>query len=240
MDTTSNCPYCGKPYGTYVIPGFMGFPPREATRTECGCEGELKAKAEAEREQLRQELVRAWRSTDVPQRYQGVQQEPRWQATIESGNGLYIVGPKGTGKTHLACSVLKAYVRERQSGGKVSARFVSVPDWLASMRGVFGSDEERAYDSAYRCSLLVLDDIGKGKATEWSVERLFRLIDGRYNAMRPTVFTSQYNLGELGGRLAAGSDVQTAEAVVSRIHEMCLPVRTEGPDKRLETSRTNP
>ena len=185
----------------------------------------------AERRRLMQaDLVRAWRGTGVPKRFRSVQ--PDMEGLEGLGEGLYMTGPKGTGKTTAACRILKAYVRENQRDGWVSARFLSVPDWLASMRGVWGDQEEEAFQTASRCRLLVLDDIGKGKPTEWAIERLFRLVDDRYNGSRATIFTSQYDLGELGERCTVNGDAETADAMVSRIFETCKGVTFDGDDLR--------
>lgn len=226
------CPYCGKEYPTVTIPGIFGGASRTIQSRECGCAGELEAKRERERAERAEALRTAWASTGVPTRYMGVAQDKEGAQRILEGHGLYFYGPRGTGKTQSACSVLKAYVAvHTDSEGRCGAAFVSVPDWLASMRGAWGEDEERAYNRAASRSLLVLDDLGKGKPTQWALERLFRLVDDRYNKLRPTVYTSQYGLGELAQRLG-WEDRETAEAIVSRIHETCTGVRMDGPDLR--------
>lgn len=234
MNTTtdSRCPYCGNPYPTITIPAFLGVPERQIRSAECGCDGEREAMETARRRAVQADLVRAWRGTGVPRRFWDVTPDRDGLAETEFSGGLYMTGPKGTGKTTAACRILKAYVRENQRGGWVSARFMSVPDWLASMRGQWGKGEEEGFQRAAVCKFLVLDDIGKGKPTEWAMERLFRLVDDRYNNARPTVFTSQYDLGELGERCAANGDAETADAMVSRIFETCRGVTFDGPDLR--------
>ena len=221
--TAKVCPYCGKPYKTVTIPALWNIPERTIQSRECGCEGERVALKDAYRRATQNDLIRAWHGTGVPKRFYGVQPDRD--------------GPKGTGKTTSACRILKAYVREHQSNGWVSARFLSVPDWLASMRGQWGDQEEEAFQRASRCSLLVLDDIGKGKPTEWAIERLFRLVDDRYNGARPTIFTSQYDLGELGERCTVNGDAETADAMVSRIFETCKGVTFDGPDLRIHPAK---
>lgn len=234
MTTTiaRSCPYCGKPYPTIIVPAFLGIPERKIQSSECGCEGEAEAKNAERRKSMQADLIRAWHGTGVPKRFQSVQPDRDGLAELEFAGGMYLFGPKGTGKTTAACRVLKAYVREHQANGWVSARFVSVPDWLASMRGVWGNQEEEAFQRASRCRLLVLDDIGKGKPTGWAIERLFRLVDSRYNSARPTIYTSQYDLGELGERCTVDGDTETADAMVSRIYETCKGMAFDGPDLR--------
>lgn len=234
--TAKTCPYCGKPYPTVTIPALWNIPERTIQSSECGCEGERVALNDAYRRATQSDLIRAWHGTGVPKRFYGVQPDRDGLAELDFAGGLYMTGPKGTGKTTSACRILKAYVREHQSNGWVSARFLSVPDWLASMRGQWGDQEEEAFQRASRCSLLVLDDIGKGKPTEWAIERLFRLVDDRYNGARPTIFTSQYDLGELGERCTVNGDAETADAMVSRIFETCKGVTFDGEDMRRKKS----
>lgn len=230
--TAKTCPYCGKPYPTVTIPALWNIPERTIQSRECGCEGERAALHAEYRRAMQSDLVSAWHDTGVPKRFYEVRPDRDGLAELEFSGGLYLTGPKGTGKTTAACRILKAYVRENQSNGWVSARFLSVPDWLGSMRGVWGEQEEEAFQRASRCRLLVLDDIGKGKPTEWAIERLFRLVDDRYNGARPTIFTSQYDLGELGERCTVNGDAETADAMVSRIYESCKGVVFDGEDLR--------
>lgn len=227
------CPYCGNPYPTITIPGLRGKPDRHIQSQVCGCKASLEAKEAADRRRHQEELVKAWRATGVPARSFDVPPDFDGLRDMDFKGSLYLQGPKGSGKTTRACGILKAYVSEGQRGGWVSARFVSVPDWLASMRCNWGSDEENAYQVAAGCDFLVLDDLGKGKPTGWTMERIFRLVDTRYNNMRHTVFTSQYELPELGEHCSVNGDVETAEAMVSRLHEMCGIVTFGGDDHRM-------
>lgn len=233
------CKYCGKPYPLIEIPAFGSCGSMTIQSSVCGCEGEVRAERAESRRILQNQLTRAWQSTGVPKRYRDVKPDADGLAEMELAGGLYLSGPKGTGKTTKACEVLKAYVRREQRDGWVSARFMSVPDWLASMRGRFGEQEDEAYHRAVSCKLLVLDDIGKGNPTPTALERLFRLIDGRYNQMRPTIFTSQYTLGELSDRFTTDNDLETADAIVSRIHETCRGVKFDGPDLRIHPENRN-
>lgn len=230
MTSDSRCPYCGREYETYSIPGFRGGV--HVLRRDCSCEGAREAARAEYRKAKAIELTKAWRGTGVPERFLSVQPDADGLAELDFRQGLYLSGPMGTGKTTTACRILKAYVRREQHDGWVSARFMSVPDWLASMRGQWGDVEEDRYQRAAGCKLLVLDDIGKGKPTAWSVERLFRLIDSRYNSAKPTILTSNYDLGNLGERYTVDGDHETADAMVSRLVEMCKGINFDGPDRR--------
>jgi len=111
-------------------------------------------------------------------------------------------GPKGVGKTHLACGIVRdLYERHGQRG-----QFWPVVDLLDRYRATF--DEDRATETVEavdaqlrRLAVLVLDDLGTHKSTEWAEERLFRLIDERYRELQPLVVTTNVGLMELPDRL---------------------------------------
>lgn len=235
MTSDSRCPYCGKEYESITIPSLHGRG-KVIYRRECLCEGAREAARAEHRRMMAQDLTRAWRATGVPERFWQVQPDADGLAELDFHQGLYLSGPMGTGKTTQACRILKAYVRREQRDGWVSAKFMSVPDWLASMRGFWGDIEEDRFQRAAGCKLLVLDDIGKGKPTAWAVEKLFRLVDNRYNHAKPTIFTSNYDLGELGERYTVEGDHETADAMVSRMVEMCKGMSFDGPDLRKKSS----
>lgn len=136
---------------------------------------------------------------------------------------LFLTGVKGSGKTTLAVAVLKA-VSERHG---VVGQFWPVTDLLARLRAT--ADSERATESEddvltqmRRIPLLVLDDWGAHKATDFAEDRLFTIIDYRYREMRPTIITSNTDLVDLDSRVKSRlSDAQ-----------VCNPVQFTGPDMR--------
>lgn len=234
------CPHCGKPYPHIVIPGFLGVPERRIQQRVCDCEGALEEELNRKRRERQNQLKQAWESTGVPKKYRNVRPDKEALGVIESGKGIYVCGPKGTGKTRFACQVLKAYVaRHTKPNGWCGARFISTSEWLDSLQETYGNwklSTEDAFARAAGVDFLVLDDIGKvnSRITDWTVGKLFRLIDERYGEEKPTVFTSQYRLSELSGRLTVGEDVDTPDALVSRIFEMCEQRRFDGPDRRIQ------
>lgn len=108
----------------------------------------------------------------------------------DSGDGLILTGPSGSGKSHLAVAIVKAIA----ATGK-TAIFQSVPELLARLRATYekgGNEdaEEEIFDSLNSCDLLVLDDIGAEKQSVWTEEKLYLLIDRRYRDKRSTIVTT--------------------------------------------------
>ncbi|MDZ7727721.1 MAG: ATP-binding protein [Dehalococcoidia bacterium] len=115
---------------------------------------------------------------------------------------LVITGPSGTGKTHLAAALAHARVDAGHP-----ALFLTVPDLLDHLRsGYQPEDEELTYDRVFEqvrnAPLLLLDDVDAASPTPWAREKLFQLLNARYNESMPTVFTTSVPLERLEERLA--------------------------------------
>jgi DNA replication protein DnaC len=111
---------------------------------------------------------------------------PGWQ-------WLVLMGSYGTGKTHLAAAIAH-YRLERGS----SVYFAIVPELLDHLRAAFAPNSELSYDEMFdrirEVELLVLDDLGAENNTAWATEKLFQLINYRYNYRLPTVITTNQRL----------------------------------------------
>jgi DNA replication protein DnaC len=106
---------------------------------------------------------------------------------------LVLSGTYGCGKTHLAAAI----AHERLTAGS-SVFFAAVPDLLDHLRAAFAPTSEVTYDAMFdtirEVALLVLDDLGSENGTAWASEKLFQLINFRYNARMPTVITTNNQL----------------------------------------------
>lgn len=104
-----------------------------------------------------------------------------------SGAGsLLLLGPTGTGKTHQAVGALReCVIRSAKARRPLSWQFTTHPNLNAALRPAVDDGHLMAYDAAERTDLLVLDDLGAGKATDWTAETLYRLIDARWSNQRP-------------------------------------------------------
>ena len=118
----------------------------------------------------------------------------------EPDGWLFFTGGYGCGKTHLAAAIAN---RRLQNGQQ--AIFVVAPDLLDHLRTTFGPDSEASYDELFdevrRTELLVLDDLGAHSATPWAQEKLFQILNHRYNSRLPTVLTTNQRMEELDQRL---------------------------------------
>jgi DNA replication protein DnaC len=106
---------------------------------------------------------------------------------------LVLSGSHGVGKTHLAAAIANAHL---EAGNPVF--FSIVPDLLDHLRATFAPASEVPYDALFdrirEAGLLVLDDLGAENSTAWATEKLFQLINYRYNYRMPTVITTNTRL----------------------------------------------
>ena len=170
---------------------------------------------EREREEARRKVL-----ARVPERYRsatldGLSEAVRAYAADPRGN-LVLYGPAGAGKTHAACAVALAFDPARR------VEFATAESMLSAIQATYGS-WEREDDVLSRFSaaaLLVVDDLGKERPTAWALEKLYHVVNRRYNRMLPTVYTTQYSADALAARLAReGGDKETAQALIRRIVE---------------------
>jgi DNA replication protein DnaC len=114
----------------------------------------------------------------------------------EPENWLVFMGETGCGKTHLAAAI----VNYRYEAGQ-PAKFVVVPEFLDHLRSTFSPDSKVSYDrlfeSVKNAPLLVLDDFGEQSTTPWAREKLYQVINYRYNARLATVITTRFSLEEI-------------------------------------------
>lgn len=139
--------------------------------------------------------------------------------------GLYIHGSAGVGKTHIAYALLKAGYEVLHKNTKI----YNTTELLHSMRNDFNKDCNKEYCISnevrdYR-GILIFDDIGAEKLSEWVQETFYLIINKRYNDMLPTIFTSNLSVPQLAEHFG--------DRITSRIVGMCDIVEIKGEDRRL-------
>lgn len=190
--------------------------------------------------------------------FQGLEPQVKLaQDTIKRGDSLTLSGPKGTGKTHMAVACIRTWLRymagklvpelEYVSGWfdesnadqwifdhpHILPYFISAPEFFLELKATFNNSEytERDVLDRYTSSkaLLVLDDLGAEKVSDWSRQMLFTLIDRRYRRMQQTIVTTNLSLDEL----AAHYDAR----VPDRLLEMGTIINLGGESYRVKQTR---
>jgi len=157
----------------------------------------------------------------------------RWPA-VEAG--LLIVGPVGVGKTHLAVAILAELIDTKGVRGV----FCDFTDLLSRIQATFSKGSDESEDDVlqiYReADLLVLDELGARRPTDWARDVLYGLLNTRYNREKKTIVTTNFEdkpskPGEETLELRVGTPVR------SRLAEMCQLVQLSGPDFRREVKQ---
>lgn len=158
-----------------------------------------------------------------------IEVEPNELIFLRSGGGLFLTGAIGCGKTLYAINVLLASLRLtfiKQQGPRVH-KFITVSDLLEEIRKSFDGESEKDPVGFYsEVDFLILDDLGMEKITEWSLEKLFQIINYRYEFLKPTVITSNLSLQQLSAKIG--------DRIPSRITQMSMTKKFKEIDYRLK------
>lgn len=150
----------------------------------------------------------------------------QWLAGDLPAEGFMLTGAVGTGKTHLVRGVVHALFDRL-----VPVVYTSVPFLLERLRDPRrdAPTMEEMLRMHVRAPVVVWDDLGAERPTEWTLDRLYLLVDARYEARKPLLTTTNWTPQALEERLGA--------RIVSRLLEMGPVLEVSGPDVRVEKAR---
>ena len=150
---------------------------------------------------------------------------------VESGQGLYIWGGStGTGKTSWACKIMSHYFRKItfSTGLENEGLFIFLPSFLEDLRNSYSEkdpDFEQMLEMVNSCKLLIVDDIGAERVTEWVAERMVSIINRRSSNGLCTIYTSNLSPEQLKEKLG--------DRIASRVLGGSQIIEIKGGNRRL-------
>ncbi len=141
--------------------------------------------------------------------------------------GILLYGPPGTGKTHLAVATLRNVIVHKGLKGI----FCDFRELLIDLKSTFDTKDSttEVLDAVRKAPLLVLDDVGAERNTDWARDVLAEIVNFRYTNSLPTIITTNLSFGIPGEESFAAKFDERTE---SRIYDMCRILRVEGHDRR--------
>ena len=157
-----------------------------------------------------------------------------------NGTGLLIIGKIGTGKTHLAVGITKELILSKG----ISCLFYDYRELLKEIQNSYNATvqttELDVLRPVFETDVLVLDELGAVKPTEWVWDTVSLILNTRYNDRRTTIITTNFEDQAAAGVSGSASRVarpeslgdRIGERMRSRLHEMCRIIKMEGADFR--------
>jgi len=246
---TETCPICGGTGWQTIERGKE----REAVRCEC-------------RVKDRAELLLA--AAHIPPRYEHCElanfqynpDDAKQKSIIEARTfagrfvedypvektGLLFVGSVGVGKTHLAVGILKDLIREKG----IHCLFCDYRELLKSIQNSYNpqvqATEMEILQPVFDAEVLVLDELGAARSTEWVSDTVNYILNSRYNNNKTTIITTNFPDGPEALRSLSETERAARRETLgdriggrmwSRLHEMCKTVEIEGSDFRLHSKQ---
>jgi DNA replication protein DnaC len=167
--------------------------------------------------------------------------------------GLMLVGNAGSGKTHLAVGIAKALIREKG----IECVFYDYAELLKQVQDSYNpsvqATELGLLRPVFETEVLIMDDLGSVRPTEWRWDTIRLMLNTRYNESRTTIITTNFADEPAAETVATNSQKSSAEAAVrkstlgdrigdtmrSRLHEMCRVVRVDSADYREKFRRAS-
>ena len=161
-------------------------------------------------------------ATDTPSVQMAERYAENWKKVKAENLGLLLWGDVGTGKSFLAACIANALLEKG-----VPVLMTNFSKILNQMGAMYSDERYRYIASFNRFSLLIIDDLGIERNTEYALEQVYAVVDERYKAGLPLIITTNLTISQLRNP----EDVAHAR-IYSRILEMCTPVHVPGLDRR--------
>ena len=239
------CAVCGEKKQTWFE--VAGLIPKSKVPCMCKCERDKREAEEAERKRQEMKIrIERYRHTCLADeqykecifsRDDGADPEAsgrcrkyveKWDKMAENNIGLLLWGDVGGGKTFLAGCIANALIDK-----DIPATMTTIPKLVAAMTKDFGAERGNVLYMVANAPLLVLDDVGTERNTEYSNEQVYEIINTRYKAKKPLIITTNLTM-----KAMKEEEDTTRKRIYDRLVEMCTPCKVSSTGRRQQAARS--
>ena len=146
----------------------------------------------------------------------------RWPEMLADNIGLLFWGNTGNGKTYASACIANALIDRG-----VPVLMTNFPKILSALTGLYAEERVAYLESLSEFKLLVIDDLGAERQSEFSLEQVYAVIDSRYKSKLPLIITTNLPISEM--KKPQNMDYQR---IYDRVLEMCVPIHFKGESMR--------
>lgn len=155
--------------------------------------------------------------TDLAEKY-----AQRWEKAYRENIGLLLYGGVGTGKTFFAACIANSLLDRG-----IPALMTNMPKIINALSGMYGNEKNEYIQSLNRYKLLVIDDLGVERQSEYATEQVYNVIDARYRNHQPLIVTTNIPYTQI-----ENPENMQLKRIYDRLTEMCVPIKITGDSRR--------
>lgn len=148
--------------------------------------------------------------------------------------GIIITGESGVGKTHLAAAIANKLIEN----GKIvlMGRLSSLLDMIKDTFGDKNKSEKELIELYSNIDMIVIDDLGTEKISQWALEKLYTIIENRNENKLPIIITTRFDKNGLIERFDQSQDEELVDAVIAKLYQMCYGITLKNEKEKASTS----
>lgn len=154
--------------------------------------------------------------------------------TSANTNGLIIMGESGVGKTHLAASIANKLIENDKI--VLMGRLTTLLEMIKETFKDNTKSENELIELYSNVDMIVIDDLGTEKISNWSLEKLYTIIENRNENRLPIIITTRFDKQGLIERFSKCQDEQLVDAIISKLYQMCYGVILKNIKEKASTS----
>ena len=149
-------------------------------------------------------------------------------------DGLIIMGKSNVGKTHLAAAIANKLIENDKT--VLIDRLTNLLDRIRETYEDNTKSENELIEVYSNADMLIIDDLGTEKISNWALEKLYTIIQNRYENGLPIIITTRFNKKGLIQRFSYSKDSELVDAIISKLYQMCFGILLKGTKKELVKS----